>query len=127
MKLPYEPDKKYWFGWCYGKDVATPDDFVRRDGVEYSFAYSSGVNYPAVKREQPGREESERRDAKGFVRLDLPEPLNWVPGEELLTYIIDQYLETRDSYDADSFALYVLTECTTKHTDATGTATWLRE
>lgn len=126
-KSAVHPEGLWWTGYCIGGGPLTQADLERELGAGYSIGYTLKANDGAVKRGQPRREESERRDVKGFVRLDLQEPLNWVPGYELLTHVIGEFIVDKDQFDAESFASYVLTKCTTKYPDTTATSTYLCE
>jgi len=157
VPLADEPATEARFGICFGKHVPAPDDFVRREGAEYSIAYASGVNSRAVKREQAGHELGQRQDGNGrpgqeqwqrrdeheqpgrdeslsrikeYRRVQLEEPLNWEPGEGLIFghNILDTYYGNDvDKYNQDSFSRWVMDNCNVDHPNTTSTFSLLSE
>jgi len=69
----------------------------------------AAADSPSLSQADGGRALLISKEMSNFERLDLEEPLNWVPAQH--NQVRDMYKASLDKYDADSWARYVLEKC----------------
>lgn len=74
-----------------------------------ALAALAAADSPSLSQADGGRALLISKEMSNFERLDLEEPLNWVPAQH--NQVRDMYKASLDKYDADSWARYVLEKC----------------
>ena len=96
-------------------------------GVTSAVLAGTGTAFPQGEWQQPGHEEERRKDVKEFVRLELEEPLNWVPRERLMGGVLDSLIENPNTYNGEEMARITLHLCTEFYENTTATLSYIGE